>query len=89
MSSGDYKNCPSCKINGGKPNSLDNPNILSVEIMTLLSKISFACPNECGARNIEFLDLHQHLIFYCEVGTSNNKQEVMGRMMVLRDLLAL
>jgi hypothetical protein len=28
------------------------------------------------------------LIFYCPLGGSENKQEVMGRMMVLRDLLA-
>ena len=86
--SGDNKNCPACKLTGGKPNSLDNPNILSQQVMTLLTRISFACPNECGIRNIEFLDLHSHLIFYCENGTSTTKHEVMGRMMVLRDLLA-
>ena len=87
MVSGDYKNCPSCKSNGGKPNSLDNPNILSAEVTNLISKISFACPNICGVRNIEFLDLHHHLIFDCVVGASNSKQEVMGRMYVLRLLL--
>jgi len=67
-------------VSGGKPNSLDYPNILNPELEPLLKQISFVCPNKCGEQNIDFLDLHQHMTFFCAKGTSENKQEVIGRL---------
>ena len=71
--SGDSKNCPTCKSQGGKPNSLDNPNVLNDETHKLLERVSFVCPNVCGVRNLEMLEVHTHLIFFCEKGASENK----------------
>jgi len=36
LKAGDSKNCPSCKLSGGKPNSLDYPNIISHELEPIL-----------------------------------------------------
>jgi len=86
--SGDSKNCPTCKSQGGKPNSLDNPNVLNDATHTLLDRISFVCPNSCGVKNLEMLEVNTHLLFFCEKGNSENKQEIMGRMYWLKELLA-
>ena len=87
--SGDSRNCPTCMINGGRPDSLNNPNVITSEkTQQIINRVTFQCPYACGERNIELMDIQLHILFFCTRAVSENKQEIMGRMYYLKCLLA-